>query len=115
MNHLTIAAEGTEVAENKQRGYGQGSIRKLSDNRFQVSFYDHQGRRRRESFPTEAKAQRALTRMLALRDAGKLDAQESRSTPWRRATKPTRRTPSRSPTGGLSWCGVFIWNRSSGA
>ena len=38
-----------------------------------------QGRRRRESFTTEAKAEKALTRALTLRDAGKLEPYEGRT------------------------------------
>lgn len=60
------------------RKYGEGSIRKLADDRFMISYYDGQGRRRRRSYSTEAKAQKALTRALALRDAGKLDPYEGR-------------------------------------
>jgi hypothetical protein len=62
----------------KPSTYGEGSIRQLGPTRWQISFYDAQGRRRRESFSTEAKAQKALTRALALRDSGKLDPQEGR-------------------------------------
>jgi integrase len=63
----------------KRRGkYGEGSIRQLGAGRWQISFYDAQGRRRRESFTTEAKAQKALTRALALRDTGKLEPHEGR-------------------------------------
>ncbi len=64
----------------KRRGkYGEGSIRQLGPARWQISFYDAQGRRRRESFTTEAKAQKALTRALALRDTGKLEPHEGRT------------------------------------
>ncbi len=75
-----MAANPAAVLEiPKQRGkYGEGSIRELGPARWQISFYDAQGRRRRESFTTEAKAQKALTRALALRDSGKLDPHEGR-------------------------------------
>ncbi len=64
----------------KQRGtYGEGSVRPLGLKRWQISYYDAQGRRRRESFTTEAKAEKALTRALALRDAGKLEPYEGRT------------------------------------
>lgn len=63
----------------EKREYGDGSIRQLGPRRFQISYYDAQGRRRRESFTTEAKAEKALTRALALRDAGKLDPYEGRT------------------------------------
>jgi integrase len=70
----------TAVLETpKRRGkYGEGGVRELGPERWQISFYDAQGRRRRESFSTEAKAIKALTRALALRDAGKLDPREGR-------------------------------------
>jgi integrase len=69
----------TVDVEVKRGGYGEGSVRQLAPNRFQISYYDSQGRRRRESFSTEAKAGRALTRALALRDAGKLEPYEGRT------------------------------------
>ncbi len=53
-------------------------MRQLGPERWQISFYDAQGRRRRESFSTEAKARKALTRAIALRDSGKLDPREGR-------------------------------------
>jgi integrase len=73
-------AANTAILEiPKQSGkYGEGGIRQLGPARWQISFYDTQGRRRRESFSTEAKAQKALTRALALRDSGKLDPREGR-------------------------------------
>lgn len=68
------------VAENPvHRTYGEGSIRKLESGRWQISFYDGEGRRRRESFRTEASAQKALTRTIALRDAGKLEPNDGRA------------------------------------
>lgn len=68
-----------DVEIPNQRGtYGEGSVRPLGPKRWQISYYDAQGRRRRESFATEAKAEKALTRALALRDAGKLDPHEGR-------------------------------------
>jgi integrase len=64
----------------KKRGaYGEGGIRQLGLKRFQISYYDAQGRRRRESFSTETKAEKALSRALVLRDAGKLEAYEGRT------------------------------------
>jgi integrase len=75
----TLEAEIIEVS--KKRGkYGEGSCYQRSDNaRWEISFYDNEGRRRRESFSTEAKARKALTRRLVLKDAGKLDAPEGRT------------------------------------
>src|SRR5690242_18173461 len=62
----------------KKRGrYGEGSIVQRGE-RWQISFYDNEGRRRRQSFSTFHKAQTKLNRLLALRDEGKLDAFESR-------------------------------------
>jgi integrase len=58
--------------------YGEGGIRKLGPARWQISYYDGQGRRRRESFNTEAKAQKALARALALKETGKLDEYDGR-------------------------------------
>jgi integrase len=65
----------------KKRGkYGEGSCYQRQDNgRWEISFYDNEGRRRRQSFSTESKAQRALAQKLALKDAGKLDAPEGRT------------------------------------
>jgi len=65
----------------KKRGkYGEGSCYQRSDNgRWEISFYDNEGRRRRQSFSTEAKARKALTRKLALKEVGKLDAPEGRA------------------------------------
>jgi len=71
----------TEVLElPKKRGkYGEGSLYQREDNkRWEISFYDNEGRRRRQSFSTEAKAQRALNRALTLKQAGKLDEPETR-------------------------------------
>jgi hypothetical protein len=77
MNKEVTMAEVLEIP--KKRGkYGEGSIRQLGLKRWQISYYDAQGRRRRESFSTEAKAEKALTRALALRDTGKLEPYEGR-------------------------------------
>jgi hypothetical protein len=64
----------------KKRGkYGDGSCYQREDNkRWEISFYDNEGRRRRQSFSTEAKALRALERALTLKEAGKLDEPETR-------------------------------------
>ncbi len=79
MNHTNVViAEVLEIS--KRRGkYGEGSIRELGPSRWQISFYDAQGRRRRKSFRTEAKAQKKLKDALALRDNGKLDPYEGRA------------------------------------
>ena len=66
-------------AKSAKRGkYGDGGLRELSKNRWQISFYDAQGRRRRKSFTTQAKAHKALHRAMGLKDAGKLDPKEGR-------------------------------------
>src|SRR5262250_26249 len=73
-------AEAQILEIPKKRGkYGEGSIYRRSDNgRWEISFYDNEGRRRRQSFSTEAKAQKALNRALTLKETGKLDEPESR-------------------------------------
>ena len=43
-------------------------------------YYDNDGRRRRESYSTEAKAEKALKTKLALKETGKLDPADSRAT-----------------------------------
>jgi len=64
----------------KRRGeYGKGSITQRGD-RFQIAFYDAEGRRRRESFTTRSKAEKTLNQKLTLRSVGKLDEAESRIT-----------------------------------
>ena len=65
----------------KKRGeYGRGSIYQRQDNgRWEISFYDQEGRRRRHSFSTESKAQKALNRFLVLKETGKLDSPEGRA------------------------------------
>ncbi len=71
--------EVLDVPKRRARSeYGKGGIRRLGPTRFQISFYDAQGRRRRESFKTEAKAIKALNKATTLRDAGKLDPAEGR-------------------------------------
>jgi integrase len=64
----------------KPRGeYGQGSIVQRG-NRWQISFYDNEGRRRRETYRTEAKAKKVLTQKLVLKETGKLDLADTRVT-----------------------------------
>lgn len=78
MSAITTA----EVLEipTKRGEYGQGSCYQRSDSgRWEISFYDQEGRRRRKSYNTEAKARKMLTRMLALKESGKLDAPEGRT------------------------------------
>jgi integrase len=76
-----MEAKRADVLEiPKQRGtYGEGSCYQRQDNkRWEISFYDNEGRRRRQSFSTEAKAKKALNRALTLKEAGKLDEPETR-------------------------------------
>jgi integrase len=75
-----MSTNTTSVLEiPKTRGkYGEGSIRQIGPKRWQISYYDNQGRRRRESFRTEDRARRKLAAAIALRDTGKLEPQEGR-------------------------------------
>jgi hypothetical protein len=73
------AADVLEIPK-KRGAYGEGTVFQRSDNgRWQIGFYDLNGRRRQQSFNTEAQARKALHRHLVLRDAGKLDPPESRT------------------------------------
>jgi integrase len=64
----------------KKRGeYGNGTIFQRKDRRWQIGFYDTQGRRRQKTFRSEQLAKKALQKFLVLREAGKLDAPESRT------------------------------------
>jgi integrase len=67
-----------ETEIQKRPEYGKGGIRELGPARWQISYYDDQGRRTRKSFSTEAKAKKALTTATTLREAGKLDPRDSR-------------------------------------
>jgi len=67
------------ATQNKRGKYGEGSCYQRQDNgRWEISFYDLEGRRRRQSFSTEAKAKKALNRSLTLKESGKLDEPEGR-------------------------------------
>jgi integrase len=78
MDHASSMAEILEIPKHRAK-YGHGSIVQRG-NRWQISFYDNEGRRRRESYSTEAKAERALKNKLVLKETGKLDAAEIRTT-----------------------------------
>src|ERR1700689_3751463 len=67
-----------EIPTRRAR-YGEGSVVRRGD-RWQISFYDNEGQRRRESYRTEAKARKALKTKLTLKEAGKLDTAEPRIT-----------------------------------
>jgi integrase len=69
-------ADVLEIPKAKGK-YGEGSLVQRGT-RWQISFYDAQGRRRRESFSTLKKAEKQLTARLALRDAGRLEPYEGR-------------------------------------
>lgn len=73
-----MATNTVELEKPEESTYGKGSIRELGKNRFMISFYDAQGLRRRKSFSTRAKAEKALNTALTLKDAGKLDPREGR-------------------------------------
>ncbi len=77
MDNPTIA-QILEIPKPRSE-YGEGSITRRG-NRWQISFYDNESRRRWESYSTEVKARKALTTKLTLKEAGKLDAAETRIT-----------------------------------
>ena len=80
MNNSSVATAEILTIPKPRGEYGKGSCYRRSDNgRWQISFYDQEGRRRRKSFSTEAKARKMLARMLSLKDAGKLDPPEGRT------------------------------------
>jgi len=57
-----------------ERGeYGKGTLLARPNGRWQIQYSDSSGRRRSESFSTELKATKALTKRLMQRDAGVLD------------------------------------------
>src|SRR5207302_5728056 len=68
-----------EMPQPRGGKYGEGSVRQLAADRWQISFYDGEGKRRRECFKTEKKARKELARAIVLRDAGKLDAHDGRT------------------------------------
>jgi integrase len=80
-NSTMSVAEVLEIPKSKapRAKYGEGSIVQRGT-RWQISFYDNEGRRRRESYSTEAKARKALNQNLVLKETGKLDVAESRAT-----------------------------------
>jgi integrase len=71
-------AEILEIPKARAK-YGEGSVVQRGT-RWQISYYDTEGCRRRESYSTEAKARKALKTKLVLKDAGKLDPAEGRIT-----------------------------------
>lgn len=78
MDSNTNQAAVLEIPKSRAK-YGEGSIVRRGD-RWQISFYDNDGRRRRESYSTEAKAEKALKTKLVLKETGKLDPAEGRAT-----------------------------------
>lgn len=70
-------AEVLEIPR-KRAVNGSGNITQRG-NHYQISFYDGAGRRRRESYPTLEKAQKALKTKLVLKETGKLDAVDVRT------------------------------------
>src|ERR1700722_10334137 len=77
-NPSTNVSEVLEIPKRRTE-YGDGSIVQRG-NRWQISYYDNEGRRRRESYKTEAKAKKSLATKLTLKEAGKLDPAEGRIT-----------------------------------
>ena len=78
MDDKTSKAEVLEIPKRRTE-YGEGSVVQRG-NRWQISYYDTEARRRRESYRTEAKAKKALKTKLTLKEAGKLDPAETRIT-----------------------------------
>lgn len=81
---MSLSSEAPSMAEvleiPKQRNErGQGSIVQRG-NHFQISYYDNEGVRRRETYSTRTKAEKVLKTKLTLKEAGKLDAAETRAT-----------------------------------
>ena len=76
-NDISIA-EILEIPKQRSE-YGAGSVVQRGD-RWQISYYDNEGRRRRESYRTEVKARKALKTKLTLKEVGKLDDAETRTT-----------------------------------
>lgn len=77
MDNNVSVAEVLEIPRRRAK-YGEGSIVQRR-NRWQISFYGSDGRRRRESYSTEAKAEKALRQKLTLKETGKLDPAEIRT------------------------------------
>jgi hypothetical protein len=72
--------EAGEVETSNRRGeYGKGYVERHGKG-YRICFYDNQGRRRRKTYSTEAKANKALSDQLVLKEKGKLDAYETRIT-----------------------------------
>src|SRR5215470_16298362 len=79
MSTLEVVTHVLEMpVQKKRRKYGTGGLKLLADGRWQASLYDTEGRRRRKSFNDEEKAAKWLTKMVVLKDAGKLDPKEGR-------------------------------------
>src|ERR1700677_3224368 len=78
MDNGGSVAEILEIPTRRAR-YGEGSVVRRGD-RWQISFYDNEGRRRRESYRTEAKARSVITTKAALKEAGRPDTAEPRIT-----------------------------------
>lgn len=67
----------TKTAGVEKREHGTGNIYQRPNGRWQIQYYDQTGRKRRETFTTEAKARKGLDKRIAQRDAGTLDAAEN--------------------------------------
>ncbi|MGA8220709.1 MAG: tyrosine-type recombinase/integrase [Candidatus Acidiferrales bacterium] len=75
MTWATVA-EVLEIPKTRGK-YGEGSIQRRGD-RWQISYYDAEGVRRRETYSTEKKAEKALRTKLTLKETNKLDPHEVR-------------------------------------
>jgi integrase len=65
----------TAVIELKRtrREHGTGGVYERPNGRWQIQYYDQTGRKRRETYSTEAKARKKLDQRIAQRDAGTLE------------------------------------------
>lgn len=63
--------------EKSRREYGSGNITKRPNGRYQIQYYEVQGRRRRETYKTEDRARKMLAKRLAQQDAGTLESADS--------------------------------------
>jgi len=66
-------AEVLEITKKRGR-YGEGCVYPRPNGRWQIQFYDAAGKKRCETFRTEAQAKRMLARRIAQRDAGTLES-----------------------------------------
>jgi hypothetical protein len=75
----SLGRGSSESVSKVRRTNGEGCVVQRG-NRFQISYYDGAGKRRRESYKTREKAEKELAYKIKLREKGKLDEAESRIT-----------------------------------